>query len=123
MTISEARQILLTDTLDPDGIFTQLRLGEVPSEEGINRLRIALRILWRELAAMDSVPRDIAFTCGLILHFKEECINNLRSSGNASGASLNSVERAVNELTQGAFDVLAGKDAEVVVRLDLGDAG
>jgi hypothetical protein len=121
MTLSEARKILLDATLNSNGTFTRLRLGENPGHDRIVELRIALRVIWRLLASSDSIPREIAFACGIILHFDKECHNNLRTTLDVSGDLLHSIDRSLYDLVQGAYDILSGSNAEVVQRPDLGE--
>jgi hypothetical protein len=121
MSFSEAKQVLLNATFEPEGVFTHLRLGENPGSDKVLELRVALRQIWRSLAPANVVPRDIAFACGLILLFKAECLNNLQDAHSVSEEILHSLEEAVLDLAQGAFDVLAGSIAEATQRPDLCD--
>jgi hypothetical protein len=123
MTFDEARAKLAHDIFADDGTFVQLRLGNDPGKEAISRLRLALRILWRELSAVGTIPRDVAFACGSIIHFADEAIQNTERSIIGRTEKCSASEMAILDLAQGAFDVLAGAAAQTVPRVDLGESG
>jgi hypothetical protein len=116
MTFDGAKKIILFDVFDEGGTFVRLRLGENPADESIKRLRLALRTVWRELSPVANVPRDIAFACGCILHFTQECFSNRKKAVTDSERAF---EIEILDIAQGAFDVLAGVNAETVPRPDL----
>ena len=120
MTPESASTILRSAVFDDRGAFTALRLGEDPGAERIKCLRLALRVLWRHCKTTDVVPFDIAQPAAVILHFRRESESNLRSSKCRLRAELNS---DLNDLAQGAFELLCGRAAEdfVVRRPDLGE--
>jgi hypothetical protein len=121
MTVDEAQRQLQFDIEDDHGTFLQLRLGQDPGPESILRLRLALRVLWKHWSSQPSLPYDVAYGAGVILHFQSEAIRNLRASGTAVRERLLTFE--IPDLVQGAFDLLAGSIAELwdVRRKDLGE--
>ena len=125
MTIEEARQILVRDTSSEDGTYVRLRLGEDPGDQRVLALRRALRVLWRELSPSENLPRDIAFACGSILNFADECLHNRREQGSGGTGTYSPIEMKIFDIVQGAFDVLAGTQANtwIVPRPDLDEVG
>jgi|688.fasta_scaffold62457_2 hypothetical protein len=107
MEISDAEVILHNDTFLADGAYFRLRLGQNPGAEALRSLLIALRLIHRRYADELFIPRKIAFSCGIILHFAPECIQNLK----ASGSSQQLLDSVIN-LEQAAFDILAGNIAK-----------
>lgn len=118
MNPNEARRILHFETLDDQGAYVRLRLGEHPGTERIKKLRQALRVLWMSLKPNETIDRDIAYYCGIIIHFSEECARNLSKGAGSADPQL---QLWVDDLAQGAFDVLAGSSADswAVARPDL----
>ncbi len=102
MDISDAERLLLFDTQHEPGTYTRLRLGENPGSEAIDMLRRALELIGDKYAVDSVIPREIAYSCGVILHFATECQWSLKKSG------LSELIDAVTVLKQGAFNVLAG---------------
>jgi hypothetical protein len=108
MFSSDAAQTLIHAVSDDAGTFTLLRLGDDPGEERYLELRQALRTLAREMADAAIIPREIAFACGVLLHFEEECLSSLQSREN-SGPRTTIVAKYVRNLCQDAFNVLSGE--------------
>jgi hypothetical protein len=109
MNASDAIQILVHAVLADDGTFTLLRMGQDPGEERFSELQRALRILAPELADATVFPRQIAFACGVMLHFKEECISNLQHFEGDHVGHRKTVVNYVGDLCQDAFNVLSGE--------------
>ncbi|MEQ9586517.1 MAG: hypothetical protein RJS97_00855 [Parvibaculaceae bacterium] len=118
MTTDSAETMLVHDTQTEEGTYFLLRLGKDPGDGACMRLRNALRTIQARYSASSSVPRDVAFSCGVILHFAQECRRNLEDSG------LTNLVGNVDDIQQGAFDVLAGTVADewAVPRTGLDDA-
>jgi len=105
MVIEEAEEILRHATHEANGTYTILRLGEHPGEDAVNNLKSALRLIGRQFSGDCLIPRKVALSCGIIMHFASECMRNMA----ASGASLSAIS-AVRTLEQEAFNTLAGDD-------------
>lgn len=120
MTPEEARAVVRAATWDDRGTFTVLRLGEDPGSERVHELRLALRILWRHWKTRDALPFEIAQAAAMILHFRSESERNLRDK---KRALRDGIQSELNDVAQGAFELLSGRDAEsdVVRRPDLGE--
>ena len=121
MTADEARQVLRTATLENNGTFTQLRIGNSPGRARVSELRLALRILWRHLKAAEALPYELASSAAIIIHFIDEARSNLKASGQFMGPDLTEVD--LIDLEMGAFELLSGADAEtwIMPRADLGE--
>ncbi len=120
MTPEEARAVVRAATWDDGGTFTVLRLGEDPGRERVHELRLALRVLWRHWKSHDALPFEIAQAAAMILHFRSECERNLRDNRSTLRDGLPS---ELDDVAQGAFELLSGRDAErdTVRRPDLGE--
>jgi hypothetical protein len=108
MSYAEATRILICAIAEDDGTFTLLRMGQDPGPNRIAELRQSLRLLARELADANEFPRDIAYACGVILHFEDEGISNLRHFHGDESAK-ETVLNHLRNLSQDAFNVLAGE--------------
>jgi len=120
MTLEEAEAVLLTATRENAGTFTVLRLGEDPGAQRVHQLRLALRVLWRHGKSKDALPFEITTPAAVILHLRSECERNLCSNKSALRREL---ESELEDLSQGAFELLCGRDADAnaVRRRDLGE--
>jgi hypothetical protein len=107
MNCREAESVLLYDTLDNNGAYTLLRMGKNPGKESVERLKAALRIIYYKYAAEKNVPREIVYSCGVILHFANECNQSTKSS-----SLTKDILTVVSDIQLRAFDVLAGDVAE-----------
>ena len=87
---------------------------------GNERLRLALRVLWRHWKAQDALPYDIVQAAAVILHFRCECEQNSR---NRTSELRHGIESDLRDVAQGAFELLSGQvaETEVVRRADLGE--
>lgn len=112
MGTKEAREYLTRATLDSDGIFTRLRLGRRVEAESARMLGEVLRQLWREFRSNDWVPRDVAYSCAIILNYADECISNIQDNQDESVCGRRDLEDMVRSISQRAFEVLAGLPAE-----------
>jgi hypothetical protein len=111
MNVDEARGVLEESVYNDDGTYTRLRLGQDPGEDQIQLLRQALRVLWKHYLSSDTLPRDIAFRCGVILHFQGECRSNIRESESIQENRKSPLEGQAAQIAVDAFDVLAGEIA------------
>jgi hypothetical protein len=68
-----------------------------------------IRVLREETLRMDAVPREIAYVCGVILYFQQECYQNIGGQG---ASSMQDLEVGLERLAHGAFMVLAGDRAD-----------
>lgn len=107
MNISEAEEILHDDTHENDGTYTLLRLGLDPGAEALHSLVSALRIIRQRYSDEQSIPHQVAFCCGIILHFDSECIRNLKAAD-----APQSLIDSVDDLNLAAFNALAGNIAD-----------
>lgn len=121
MNPDDAKAQLVFDTCQDKGTFTQLRLGNDPGPDSIKRLRIALRVLWRHWKSRHALPYEIAHSASIILHFRREATENLRIARPQIWQSR--IRFELDDLAQGAFDLLAGSAAEswTIGRTDLGE--
>jgi hypothetical protein len=119
MNLDAAKDVVLAAVWEDLGTFTLLRIGQDPSSGRMRELREALRALWRHLKDQDSIPSDIAGAVGFILHMRDEAIQNIKARTDAIRPDL--LTKEMPELCMGAFEVLAGWDAQPVPRYDLGD--
>ena len=104
MSQEEAERLLIHHALQEDGAYTRLRMGEDPGIVDTENLMEALRVLRRHFLESDQIPRQIAISCGVILHFQSECQRNLTEA-----AAPESLIHTVSVLGQEAFNVLTGK--------------
>lgn len=120
MTSKDIIKTLRDETMNSDGAFVLLRLGEDPGIDRILRMRKALRIIWEEFALKAEIPHELAFICGMIIHFSRECRGNLQDKPEAVRDRLLA---SVEDLALGAFEVLAGDRARewTIPRSDLGE--
>ncbi len=119
MNPDAAKDVLLAAVWEDLGTFTLLRFGQDPGSGRMRELREALRALWRHLKDQPSIPSDIAGSAGFILHMRDEAIRNIKARVTAPRPNL--LAKEMPELWMGAFEVLAGWDAQPVPRYDLGD--
>lgn len=120
MNYEEAKTILIRDVLSDDGLYFRLRLGDDVDMNEVTQLRTSLRVLWRSLSLLNEVPYEVAYPCAIILRFSCECDSNYKCKNLVPNKDR---ESAVEDLSQGAFDLLSGSHARswVVTRIDLGD--
>jgi hypothetical protein len=118
MNPEQARDVLLAATWEDLGAFTLLRFGQDPGSGRMLELRVALRVLWRHWHSRDALPFDIAGAAAMLLHFRGECVQNLRATGVVRERLL---DFELPDVVQGAFELLSGPDAAswVVPRPDL----
>jgi hypothetical protein len=100
---------LVEATMNDDGTFVLLRLGQDPGEERIAEMLRALKALREELAGSEVVSREVAYVCACIMHFSGECLANMGQQPSPVRERL--TDRIV-ELRQAAFNVLAGERAD-----------
>ena len=107
MDISDAELILRDATINSDGTYTILRLGQDPGVEALHSLYSALHLIRRRYADDQYIPHQIAYYCGIILNFASECLQNLKAKGAAKHLFY-----SVYDLEMAAFNTLAGRIAD-----------
>lgn len=116
----DARAVLRTAVWEETGTYFVLRLGNDPGASRIRELRLALRVLWRFWKDREALPYDITSNAATIIHFHAEAKRNLGDNSNGVRPEVN---RELDDVALGAFELLSGADAEgfVVRRPDLGE--
>ena len=73
MNIDDARRLVLTEGMGPDGMVVAIRTGNLPSSERVEQLLVALESLYHGLHGQDSISRDLANALhGLTFHIQGE---------------------------------------------------
>jgi len=61
MTPTEARDLLLAESLAVDGVLIALRMGDDPGPERMGRLIAALRVIFDQLQGATVIDRELAY--------------------------------------------------------------
>ena len=102
MDIRYAEGMLYYHTLENDGGYTLLRLGQDPGAETVKNLRTAIQLIGETYANEEFIPRKIVLAFCIIMHLRDECLKNLETEG-----APKEVFEYVHLLEQDAFNAIA----------------